>query len=175
MVSQVVKSIAQKVIKWLVIAGVSLTVLAAILLGLGYLLTENEKEVRALKAELERVEEEKVKKESRFKVALATSEDLPASKPDTTEKHNQQLATTIIQTKKLDSIKQIIVDNLVCMNVEQCRLVDTANIELGCVVAVNSIGQSKLNKFNFSVRDRACEERIEELSLTCHHNICSIK
>ena len=160
-------------IKWLVIACLVLSVLLIVLLALGYLLSENEKKTRALMGEshqLESIEEQ------------PTRNPIPAQVPsiETAELSDadHQLVKQLKQLKaqqQLLQVKQTIINNLVCQDVSQCRFVDTGSIELGCVVAVNSIGASMLDKLTFKRRDSECEEQISQLSLTCHHNICSIK
>lgn len=161
--------------KWLIIVLVSLLVLMMILLGLGYLLKENERETRALKAQLDqerKAEQAMAKKPLPLVLEQTPEQSLQAQYKRQLEK---DLAELEYRQQDVTQIKQIIIENLVCQEVSQCRLVDTASIDLGCVIATNTIGQSMLKAFDFKVRDQACEERISDLSLTCHHNICSIK
>ncbi|REL25533.1 hypothetical protein DXX93_02525 [Thalassotalea euphylliae] len=192
-------SISQIIFKWLIIACVVLAILASVLLALGYMLKENERKTRALKAELEqaaqvkqtplndvRDSEASIARELTPLSALASGSTLQADQKQAAEKERQvqakikqQLAIDIARLQQLDQAKNIILNNLVCQNVNQCHFIDTQSIDLGCVIAVNTIGKSMLSRQEFiqafSKTDNECEERISELSLTCHHNICSIQ
>lgn len=155
-------------VKWLLISLLVISALAAILLGLGYLLNENEKNTKALVAQIE--QEKQANKQTLPKPVVSQS---PTHLK--TEAHNKQLETALAQLNKIERVKSLIVDNLVCKDVSQCKFVDTGQVDLGCVIAVNSIGKSLLLKEQFGQRMIECEERISDLSLTCHHNICSIE
>ena len=194
--------ISQIIFKWLIIACVVLAILASVLLALGYMLKENERKTRALKAELEQAaqstqtsrapantaheNEPRIAGELTPLSSLASANTLQADQKQAAEKERQvqakikqQLANDIARLQQLDQAKNIILNNLVCQNVKQCHFIDTQSIDLGCVIAVNTIGKSMLSRQEFiqafSKTDNECEERISELSLTCHHNICSIQ
>ncbi|REL30802.1 hypothetical protein [Thalassotalea euphylliae] len=112
-------------------------------------------------------------------LTLATQGGEESAESEVEAKVKAQLLKDLARLRQLEQAKQTILNNLVCQDVSQCRFVDTSSIELGCVVAVNTIGKSMLSKAQFvqtfSQNDSECEERISELSLTCHHNMCSIE
>ena len=162
------QSFLQSVIKWLSITIVVLVVLSTLMLGLGYLLKENEKEVTALKAESEGQSQSSPDKPG------VVSIDAYKHKLEIEGKMKQKLARDVAVLRGSAQAEIVIVEHLTCQDVSQCRLFDTRSLSLGCVVAVNVIGFSKLDKLTLPNKDEGCEEQIEQLSLACHHNICSI-
>lgn len=165
--------------KWLVIACAGFTMLLLILLLLGYLLKENEQQTRQYKAELEQARQQQQQADEGIAQArshqLSLKEDFESESQQSANRYQRRLEAAVSWQQNLTEVRQVIVNNLVCTDVSQCRLVDTKNIELGCVVSVNAIGESQLAKLNFGSPSEACEERPKDLSLICHHNICTIE
>ncbi len=64
---------------------------------------------------------------------------------------------------------------MTCATNKQCKLVDTGRIELGCVITVNGIGKSLVDKLDKLPKSPMCEEKIDDVIAECHRNTCSIK
>ncbi|REL34287.1 hypothetical protein [Thalassotalea euphylliae] len=199
-------TLQQAIFRWLIIACVVLALLTSVLLALGYMLKENERKTRALieasqpahqstRPRAQQALEAQPHAESinplieltddllptpeQSQLTLATQNSEESAESEVEAKVKAQLLKDLARLRQLEQAKQTILNNLVCQDVSQCHFVDTSSIELGCVVAVNTIGKSMLSKAQFvqtfSQNDSECEERISELSLTCHHNMCSIE
>ncbi|MFD2165295.1 hypothetical protein ACFSJY_03375 [Thalassotalea euphylliae] len=156
--------------KWISIAAIALAVIALILLGVGYILSKNEKETRALKDKLDEraIAESKV----RTRADILSGQKSISRNPLPPQPRKPTLRLPVVEDMLA---KQVITNNLVCQDVSQCELFDTGRTSLGCVVAVNGIGLSQLNRLNFGGKETECEETITNVQATCHHNICSIK
>jgi len=147
-------------VKWLAISALVLSVLFIVLLLLGYLLSDNEKNTRAY------LSQQAAQEQANFqKAANNHGHDIVATKADVALKIQAQQA----------KIEAIIVNNLICTDVSQCRLVETNNATLGCVVAINIIGKNLLAKEQLLVSDKVCLESMNNHSLACELNICTIK
>ncbi|WP_448211775.1 hypothetical protein [Colwellia sp. MEBiC06753] len=153
-------------VKWLIIAIIVITVLSVILLGLGYLLAENERKTKAYHAN------------SQQKQLTASSEPQALVKPtslapeDTKQLSNETMIThSSVQAKK---IKRIILENLVCSDVSQCVATNIGVKALGCVVATNKIGASLLAKQVLPTASAECVTGELQPVLVCQQNICSI-
>ena len=160
----------KSLLKWVTIATIALAVITLILLGVGYMLSENEKETRALK--------EKIDERAIAESKVRTRADILAARNSSLVKPVMpKSAKPMPRLPVVDDLlaKQVIANNLVCQDISQCELFDTGRTSLGCVVAVNGIGLSQLNRLNFGGKEAECEETITNVQATCHHNICSIK
>ncbi len=146
-------------VKWLMISLLVLTSFTAILLGLGYLLNENEKRVTALKEELEQQVENTA----------------PTEQADVTfvERENSASKLDIVN----ESInKRIITNNLTCVADEQCLVVEAQFSDMSCTVALNVIGAAKLAKAEKDLSEVGqCLSYSTELSAVCENNLCTLK
>jgi len=128
---QLVKiAVVRVVTKWLIITLIVLAGLMSVLLGLGYLLKENEVATTQLKAELEQAAIQQQAKAAR-KAAIQKN-PLAFQKPSLS-------AAEISQ-------QQIIQAHQYCETNKQCFLLQTHSPALGCFVAVNTTGAAILLK-----------------------------
>jgi len=159
-------------IKWLVISLVVFLGFFIVLLGLGYLLQENEKSVTVLKSQLDQqrsLQEKKQQKQAKIQSTLsAHSSDLIVE--------YQQSSVELIEKKADEDVNSalvIISKNLTCVSVEQCVLVKTTLVNESCFVAINTIGAAKLAKLEDSEnQENFCPEVIEKPLLSCQKNLC---
>lgn len=181
------KKVGQRIIKWLAIISFALFIFTLLLVGLGYLLKENERKTTILKNKLD---EERSIRQSRqltkehLNNPIILTKDLGTPLPTqrysnntVNDEGNEKVLSTNNNNidKEIIEYKQIIIDHLMCTSTQQCKLFDTGRIELGCVVAVNNIGYSLLSKKVELSRSPFCEEQVSELSKSCHRNICSVQ
>lgn len=147
-------------LKWLGIILVVFIGFTVILLSLGYLLKENEKQTTALKQQLDAEREQlrnKIKK-------LSTNSQQPIS--------IELITTKVIKPSKN---KQIIKENLTCVSSEQCLLVNVRFADLTCLVAVNTIGAAKLAKVTVDETVVGeCQNSTEASQAVCQQNLCII-
>jgi len=148
--------------KWLTITGIVCLGFVVVLLSLGYALKENEIKTTALKSKLD---EERLK---------------------TTQKNGPRAQLTFVDNdkanlEKLAKYKNIIIKNVTCVNSKQCVLIDTKEVGLNCVVAVNTIGASLLMKELRTAFDgqpipqNNCGLQAENLTQVCVQNICQVE
>ena len=147
-------------VKWLSIILVVFIGFMTILLGLGYLLKENEKHTTALKKALD-------------------AERAQLAKKQKTSSSNTYQATTVEFTgRNLDkrSInKKIIKENLTCVSAEQCLLVTVSFADLSCLVAINTIGAAKLSQASpDQTLIGSCQQAAKTAKAACQHNICTL-
>lgn len=150
---------AHPALKWLTITLIVLTGFLAILLFLGFLLKENEEVTTKLKSHLEQQAAEENKKQQQ-KVASKKVIKLTAS-----EKSQQKIIT----------------DNQGCETDKQCFLIHTDNQNIGCIVAVNTMGAAILLKVSSQQGiDQASKEQCQQsymqarqLSAQCINNTCT--
>lgn len=147
--------------KWLTITGIVCLGFIVVLLGLGYLLKENEVAVTALKRQLD---------EQQSKVAQKNS---PTAHLTFVDKEQEAL-------DKLAQYKNIITKNVTCTSANQCVLINTQETSLGCLVSVNTIGAALLMKAinkaseNNVITNPQCEPFDKNLGNICQHNICQV-
>lgn len=152
--------------KWLTIMGIVCLGFMVVLLSLGYLLKENEVVTTALK---EKLDQEK----------LLNAASKSPSKAVLTFVDNKQKINTVLNEQK-----QIIGSNLTCISSAQCTTVNTQFESLGCVVPINKIGASLLEKILFkyrSIKDDSHENNVKNVcegaSLKvseCKQNLCQL-
>jgi hypothetical protein len=152
--------------KWLLITAVVLLFFLMMLLGLGYLLKENEATTNQLKIKLNQEQQLAQKKEAR-KQALF------------------QVRPENFATQKLTSFEQsqqkIIVNNLSCNTEKDCLVLHTNSKALGCVVTVNATGIAILLKTTSEQKNSQelindCQQAYSQESsfkLTCQNNACT--
>jgi len=136
------------------------------LLGLGYLLKENEATTNQLKIKLNQEQQLAQKKEAR-KQALF------------------RVKTENFATQKLTSFEQsqqkIIVNNLSCNTEKDCLVLHTNSQALGCIVAVNATGVAILLKTASEqkaskLQTNDCQQTYSQestLILICKNNACT--
>lgn len=152
--------------KWLLITVVVFMFFFMVLLGLGYLLKENEEATNQLKIKLNQEAQLKQEKEI-WKQALFRV------KPSSylTEK------LTVFE----QSQQKIIANNASCQTPKDCLLVHTNSQALGCIVAVNSTGVAILLKTaneekGSKVPTNDCQQAYSQetvLTLSCKNNTCA--
>ena len=148
--------------KWLTITGIVCFGFVVVLLSLGYALKENEAATTALKNKLD---QQKIK---------ATDPSSPTAKFTLVDKDK-------IDLDKLTRYKNIIVKNVTCVNSKQCVLIDTKEVGLNCVVAVNTIGASLLMKElredfkDKSIPQNNCDVQAKNLTQVCAQNMCQVE
>lgn len=131
----------------------------AILLGLGYLLNENEKRVTVLKQELEQ----------------EGSNTAPIKQPEVIVVERASNSSQL-NTAKQSINKRIIGNNLTCVADEQCLVVEAEFSDKSCTVALNVIGAAKLVKAEKDMTDVGrCLSQSGELSAVCENNLCVLK
>lgn len=153
--------------KWLVITFFVLVLFLIVLLGLGYLLKENEETTNELKVKLNQETKLQQEKEARRQALfLVKPKRLLTQKLTPFEKSQQKIFT----------------DNLYCQTNKECFLVQTDSKVLGCIVAVNSTGLAILLKTTNAqkvskVTTNDCQQEYSqetELTLSCQSNTCAL-
>ncbi len=150
--------------KWLLITAFALVLFLIVLLGLGYLLKENEETTNQLKVKLNQESKLQQEKEARRQALFLVK----------TKKHITQKLTSFEKSQQ-----KIITNNLYCKTNQECFLVQTDSKVLGCIVAVNSTGLAILLKTSNAqkVSDASnCQReysRETELTLSCQNNTCA--
>ena len=159
-------SFIRVVFKWLLITAIVLVFFLMVLLGLGYLLKENEQATNQLKTKLNEESVLKQAKEARKKALF-------------------RIKSTNALTKKLTAVdksrQKIIDNNSSCETSKDCLLLHTNSQALGCIVAVNGIGIAILLKTasdeNVSKAPaESCQQAYtlqSELILSCQNNTCT--
>lgn len=153
--------------KWLLITAFALVLFLIVLLGLGYLLKENEETTNELKVKLNQEMKLKQEKEARRQALFLV-------------KPKKLLAQQL--TPFESSQQKIITDNLYCRINKECFLVQTDSKVLGCLVAVNSTGLAILLKTSntqkvLKTKANDCQQEYlqeTELTLSCQSNTCAL-
>lgn len=149
--------------KWAIITLVAVGVFMVILLGLGYLLSENEKSTTLLKnqlAEAAQLSEEKTRQQRNL------SDYPPAVNLD-------DLAKTDVNVMKI--FEKTLINNLTCVSLTQCKIVTIKFKNINCQLASNIIGASKLKKIaTESINMTTCPIINAQSQLACEQNICTL-
>lgn len=152
--------------KWLTIMGIVCLGFIIVLLSLGYLLKENEVATKALKQKIDQQKQlnSSAKNPSKSLLTFVGSSN--------SSKEQQQ-----INVEKINRIKNLIVKNITCASSEQCVLVNTGLSELNCMVAVNTIGASLLNKElgNTPDTENVCNVTYQQVNSVCKQNMCQLE
>jgi hypothetical protein len=158
--------IMRALFRWLIIAVIVLVLFLAVLLGLGYLLKENEDVTHQLIIKSAQNAQLKQNKEARRQALF-------------------KIKPTPILTQKLTSFEQsqqkIITENISCESTKECFLVHTNSKTLGCIVAVNATGVVILLKtvseeaFIKTSANDCQQDYLQESVLisSCKNNTCS--
>jgi hypothetical protein len=143
-------------VKWLVITLIALTSLMIILLGLGYLLSENEKATTTLKNQLAQQTQLAQKKPHQRK----NISDLPKAETD---------------TDIMKAFEKTLVNNLTCVTLAQCQVVTVKFKNIDCKLASNVIGASQLKKIATQrINMDTCPIINPQSQLACQQNICTL-
>lgn len=160
-------------LKWLTITLIVLAGFMVILLGLGYLLNENEKTTTALKAQLEQASlAEKAKQQRRRQRAMLA--EYPQA--ESQAKKQQKLINDAENKYVIEQFENIVISNLTCISVQQCQVAKVNFKNTKCTVAINNIGTSLLKKLNTQNSDIfSCPPVSPQMKLSCQQNICSVE
>ena len=150
--------------KWLAITLFALICLMVILLGLGYLLSENEKDSKVLKVQLAQQTQLRQKKtHQRNNLDTYTNEVAGNKVPEQT---NAEIMQTFETT---------LINNLTCVAVMQCQVVTVKFKNINCKLASNIIGASQLKKIaTHTITMDNCPIVNPQSELACQQNICSL-
>ncbi len=158
-------------LKWLVITLIAVVGFMAILLGLGYLLNENEKATTVLKAQLE--QQALAEKRRQQRVRERTS---MADYSQRGEQSNKQVSKIVQPNiEVMAQFEQTVIDNLTCVSSSQCHAITVSFKNSNCTLAINAIGASLMRKINTqSSRINACPAAIENADASCQQNVCTL-
>jgi len=152
--------------KWLAITLLVLICFMVILLGLGYLLSENEKATTVLKDQLAqqtRLIPNKTHQGNRLSgySKATTAADVLVPK-QTHAEIMQKFETTLI-------------NNLTCATVAQCQVLIVKFENINCTLTSNVIGASQLKKIaTDTITMDSCPIIKPQSQLACQQNICSL-
>jgi hypothetical protein len=145
----------------------------AILLGLGYLLNENEKSTTVLKAQLEQVSQAESTRRERVRQRKTVSDDTQQPgkiyKPKSTSNFAENMGV-------IRQFEQIVVSNLTCISLQQCQVIKVSFKNTDCSIAINNIGASLLKKLKTESKPIAsCSKTSPQAQLSCQQNICTFE
>jgi hypothetical protein len=166
-------------IKWLSISLTVLLVFSLILLGLGYLLQQNEKTTTALKQQLEQQRLAEIKKNlqvNSYPEVKISLNNIDIKQIIVDDKENSFLQPDSPNSSEiLQTPQQIIEENLICVANEQCVLATIGTKNKHCYVVVNSIGAAKLKKLDYpEIGSTQCQKDSGQVSVKCLSNLCSM-
>lgn len=157
-------------LKWLIITLIVLAGFMTILLGLGYLLNENEKSTKILKAQLEQEIQAERAKQERIQQRKTISE---YRQPQAKGAPNKLLQENSLNVK---AFQQIVLNNLTCVSKTQCQVAQVQFKNTRCAVAINNIGGSLLKKLNLQTTlIPSCPNIDLQGQLSCQQNICTLE
>lgn len=160
-------------IKWLAITLLVFAGFMAILLGLGYLLNENEKSTTVLKAELEQASQAEQARQERIRQRATVSDDTQQPVNTAKPKNMPNIAENI---QVVEQFEQKVINNLTCISVQQCQVVKVSFKNANCSVAINNIGASLLKKLKTKSKIiAACPKTSPQANLSCQQNICTFE
>ncbi len=153
--------------KWLAITLIALLGFMVVLLGLGYLLSENEKSTTLLKNQLEQQAHfEKQRKEQSNALDNYTKIIMTGADSET--------STQNVDASSMKTFEQTLLNNLTCITVAQCKVVTVKFKNSVCQLASNVIGVSQLKKIpTHTLTMDTCPTIGSESQLSCQQNICT--
>ncbi len=158
-------------IKWLTITLIVVVGFMIILLGLGYLLNENEKSTTVLKAQLEQQALAEKERQQRIKQrSMLTDYNQPKTSNSVKSRSNHDLDKKVIA-----DFKKVVIENLTCVSSQQCQVTTVHFKNVACAVAINNIGASLLAKLptkNSALT--SCPEVSTQAKLICQNNLCTL-
>lgn len=151
--------------KWLAITLFTMICFMVILLGLGYLLSENEKTTTVLKAQLAQqtqLNQKKIDQRNNLN-AYAKAETAAETMPKQSEAEIMQ------------AFENTLINNLTCVTLAQCKIVTVKFKNTDCKLASNIIGASQLKKIaTHTIKMDNCPRVEPQSELACQQNICSL-
>jgi len=164
-------------IKWLTISVVVFLGFMVVLLGLGYLLKENEKTTTVLKQKLDQqryTEQQKLQRKKNIAKSILSNENMPVEF-GSYEVVDDKWVNSQIKSVRTSPHKKIIAENLTCISSEQCLTVTVNFSNTSCLVAVNSIGAAKLAKAGSSdTQESSCQNDDSKEIAQCLMNLCTL-
>lgn len=153
--------------KWLAITLIALLGFMVVLLGLGYLLSENEKSTTLLKNQLaQQAHLEKQRKEQSNALDNYTKIITTGANSETSSKN--------ADATNMKTFEQALLNNLTCITVAQCKVVTVKFKNSVCQLASNVIGVSQLKKIpTHTLTMDTCPTIGTESQLSCQQNICT--
>ena len=153
--------------KWIAFTLIALLSFMVILLGLGYLLSENEKSTTRLKNQLE--QQAQLKKQ-RQEQSNALDNYTKIITTDTDSETSSQKVDAIT----LKTFEKTLGNNLTCISVAQCKVVTVKFKNSVCQLASNVIGESQLKKIpTHTLTMDTCPTIGSDSQLSCQQNICT--
>jgi len=153
--------------KWLVITLLALSVFMIILLGLGYLLAENEKASTILKDQL--AQEAQLLKEKTRQGLNLSGYPRPLNAADGAAVPKQSDANV------MNEFEKALINNLTCVTLAQCQVVTIKFKNIDCKLASNVIGVSQLKKIaTHTITMATCPKVNPQSQLACQQNICTL-
>ncbi|ASP47490.1 hypothetical protein [Cognaticolwellia beringensis] len=151
--------------KWLAITLFTMICFMVILLGLGYLLSENEKTTTVLKEQLAQqtqLNQKKIDQRNNLN-AYAKAEAVADKVPKQSEAEIMQ------------AFENTLINNLTCVTLAQCKIVTVKFKNTDCKLASNIIGVSQLKKIaTHTITMDNCPRVEPQSELACQQNICSL-
>lgn len=133
--------------KWLFIIIIAFVGFSIAILGLGYLLKDNEEKTRNY------------------------LQKLPTEQSKDSKSHPIEVD---VVAKELSINQQIISEHLTCVDSSQCTVTLAKFADLTCPVAVNTIGQVKLSQVNDKSTIGQCTYLPTTYEAICLRNVCQI-
>ena len=171
-------------LKWLVITLIVLSGFMVVLLGLGYLLSENEKATTALKNQLEQEalaqQQKSQQRDKRHQYSeIITSIDDETLLPTSARKPSPELllkpSSKAVNAEILKKFQSTLRNNLTCVTVAQCQKITVRFKNIDCQLASNLIGASELKKIATDTVVMAnCPLASEHSEVACQQNICTL-
>lgn len=153
--------------KWLVITLIALTTFMVILLGLGYLLSENEKSTSLLKNQLAQ-EAQLAQEKTRQRNNLSNY-------PKAVNADDAAVVQKLTDAEMMKRFENTLIKNLTCVTVAQCQVVTIKFKNIDCQLTSNVIGASQLKKIaTQTITMATCPIVNPKGQLACQQNICTL-
>lgn len=160
-------------LKWLLITLIVLASFMTILLGLGYLLNENEKSTTVLKTQLEQAAQAENERQERIRQRTTATDEISPPVKLIKPKMTANIAGNSLLVEQFE---KIVINNLTCISVQQCQVVKVNFKNANCSIAINNIGALLLKKLNNqSEIISVCPKFSEQSLLSCQKNICAFE
>lgn len=177
--------------KWLIITLFTVTGFMVVLLGLGYLLSENEKTTTqlknelALEAQLAQQKASQRKNLNDYPITVTAADGSTIVPQIISLKPRSSLSTTVsagehdsIETATDEQVMQqfenTFINNLTCVTSTQCQTITVSFKNKTCTLASNLIGASQLKKIATKrISLDNCPLENSQNPLVCQQNICT--
>ena len=170
--------------KWIAITLFTLLCFMVVLLGLGYLLSENEKSTTILKHQLEQDAQLAQKKSSQdnnigdYPITITAADGSTISPQIISTKSNSKQSSKAVVASDasiMQSFENTVINNLTCVTAAQCQVVSVKFKNINCQLASNMIGASQLKKIATStINIDTCPMVTPQSQLACQQNICTL-